>query len=177
MNIKPKIKIKNIFRHFKRICVHKYWVFHYCRLMGIPWQGLVHDMSKFSPMEFWEGVRWYTDNGSPINECKAANGWSAAWMHHRGRNPHHYEYWQDDFDHGGHPLEMPMKYKKEMLCDHLGAGRAYYGKDFSYEKELEWWENKLSKPLAMHENDKLFVTAWVRLLAEEGDNAFRMVGK
>lgn len=55
-------------------------------------------------------------------------------MHHKGRNKHHYEYWQDNFDNGGNPIEMPMKYKKEMLCDYLGAGRAYHGKSFDFAK-------------------------------------------
>lgn len=172
----PKIKIKNIFRHLKKIGVHKYWVFHYCRLMGIPFQGLVHDLSKFSPTEFWESVHWYQGTYSPINACKAVNGWSAAWMHHKGRNRHHYEYWQDNFDQGGHAVEMPFRFKKEMLCDYLGAGRAYYGKDFTYEKELEWWREKSAKPLAMHPEDRKFIDCWMRVLAVKGDAAFHDAG-
>ncbi len=170
--IKPKIRFKNVIKHFKKICVHKYWVFHYCRLMGIPLQGLLHDLSKFSPVEFWESVRWYQGTFSPIDACKKANGVSMAWMHHKGRNPHHYEYWQDNFDMGGNPVEMPFKYKVEMLCDFLGAGHAYYGKAFTYEKELEWWKIKKSKPLAMHPNDMQFIDMWMKLLVMEGDSAF-----
>lgn len=105
--------ISNIFKHFKKICIHKYWVFYYCCKAGIPLQGLVHDLSKFSTTEFWESVKYYQGTSSPIDACKKANGWSAAWMHHKGRNKHHYEYWQDNFDNGGNPIEMPMKYKKK----------------------------------------------------------------
>lgn len=169
-----KIKVINIFRHFKKICIHKYWVFHYCCKMGIPVQGLLHDLSKFSPVEFWESVKYYQGNSSPIDACKKDKGWSAAWMHHKGRNKHHYEYWVDNLDNGGTPLEMPLKYKKEMLCDYLGAGRAYYGKDFTYEKEYEWWQNKLSKPLAMHENNKDFISKYMELLKTRENNAFRV---
>lgn len=95
------MKLKNVFRHFKKICVHKYWVFYYCCKVGISIQGLLHDMSKFSPTEFWESVKYYQGNISPIDACKKENGWSSAWMHHKGKNKHHYEYWQDDFDNGG----------------------------------------------------------------------------
>lgn len=116
--MKYKNYIINTFRHFKKVCTHKRWVFYYCCKVGIPFQGLVHDLSKFSPTEFWESVKYYQGTSSPIDACKKENGWSAAWMHHKGRNKHHYEYWQDNFDNGGNPIEMPMKYKKEMLCDY-----------------------------------------------------------
>lgn len=153
------------FCHLKKICIHKYWVFYYCCKAGIPLQGIMHDLSKFSPTEFWESVKYYQGSSSPIDACKKDKGWSAAWMHHKGRNKHHYEYWQDDFDHGGKPLEMPMKYKKEMLCDYLGAGRAYYGKEFTYQKEYEWWQAKSQKPLAMHPKDKEFIEFWLKKLS------------
>ena len=158
--------IINTFRHFKKVCTHKRWVFYYCYKVGITFQGLIHDLSKFSPTEFWESVKYYQGTSSPIDACKKENGWSAAWMHHKGRNKHHYEYWQDNFDNGGNPIEMPMKYKKEMLCDYLGAGRAYYGKSFNFEKELKWWESKKSKPIAMHPNDMAFIDKYINLFYE-----------
>lgn len=164
--MKCKNYIINTFRHFKKVCTHKRWVFYYCCKVGIPFQGLVHDLSKFSPTEFWESVKYYQGTSSPIDACKKENGWSAAWMHHKGRNKHHYEYWQDNFDNGGNPIEMPMKYKKEMLCDYLGAGRAYHGKSFNFEKELKWWKSKKSKPIAMHPNDIAFIDKYINLFYE-----------
>lgn len=149
--------IKNTFLHFGKICKHKWWVFYYCCKAGIPWRGFMHDWSKFSPTEFWESVKYYQGNRSPIDACKEDKGYSKAWLHHKGRNKHHYEYWQDNFDKGGEPLQMPYKDAVEMLCDYLGAGRAYMGKDFSYKKEYEWWINKSAKPLAMHEHTKVFI--------------------
>lgn len=149
--------IKNTFAHFGKICKHKWWVFYYCCKAGIPWRGFMHDWSKFSPTEFWESVKYYQGNRSPIDACKEANGVSMAWMHHKGRNSHHYEYWQDNFDKGGEPVKMPYKDAVEMLCDYLGAGRAYMGKNFSYEAEYNWWLNKSEKPLAMHPNTKAFI--------------------
>ena len=156
--------IKNFFRHLFLIIRHKWIVFKLCVKIGIPWQGLIHDLSKFSPTEFIESIKYYQGTSSPIDACKKDKGWSAAWMHHKGRNKHHYEYWQDNFDNGGNPIEMPMKYKKEMLCDYLGAGRAYHGKNFNYQKELQWWNDKKSKPIAMHPNDMAFIDKYIKLL-------------
>lgn len=153
----PRITIKNTFRHFAKICKHKWWVFYYCCKAGIPWRGFMHDWSKFSPTEFWESVRYYQGDSSPIDACKKDKGVSKAWLHHKGRNSHHYEYHQDNFDNGGMPLQMPYKDAVEMLCDYLGAGRAYMGKDFTYQKEYEWWLKKCEKPLAMHEHTKSFI--------------------
>ena len=158
---------KRFFGHLKTIIKHKFWVWYYMWKCGRGWQGLWHDMSKFSPVEFWEGVKYYSGTRSPIDACKEENGVSMAWMHHKGRNPHHYEYWQDNFDKGGHPVEMPWKYKVEMLCDYLGAARAYMGKSFTYKAEYEWWKKKLELSRAQHQNDKDFVSCILAQLAYE----------
>ena len=120
-----KRKIIAAKNHLQTVLTHKKWVFYYCCKAGIPLQGLVHDLSKFSPTEFMESINYYTGTHSPIDECKKKNGVSYAWMHHKGRNPHHYEYWQDNFDKGGQPIKMPYKYAVEFLCDYRGAGRPY----------------------------------------------------
>lgn len=143
--------------HFKTVCKHKYYVGKYCFMAGIPVRGILHDMSKFSPTEFIESVKYYQGTRSPIDACKEKNGYSKAWMHHKGRNSHHYEYWQDNFDKGGEALQMPFDDARELICDYLGAGQAYMGKDFTFEAEYKWWLNKKFKPLAMHPQTKLFV--------------------
>lgn len=117
-------------------------------------------------IDFIESVKYYQGDGSPINAAKADKGWSAAWMHHKGRNPHHYEYWMDNFDKGGNPLIMPYKYAKEMICDYFGAARAYLGKKFTYQGEFEWWQKKVCQPLAMHPAIKDFVSQVMQLSAE-----------
>ena len=154
--------------HFKTVIKHKYWVWYYMNKCGLKWgwRGLWHDMSKFSPTEFWESVKYYSGTRSPIDACKEDKGVSMAWMHHKGRNPHHYEYWMDNFDKGGEPKEMPWRYKVEMICDYLAAARAYMGKNFSYKAEYEWWKKKLELPRSQHENDKKFVSKVLRDLAE-----------
>ena len=156
---------KRFFGHLKTVTKHKFWVWYYMDKCHHGWRGVWHDMSKFSPIEFWEGVKYYRGTRSPIDACKDDKGISMAWMHHKGRNPHHYEYWQDNFDNGGEEKEMPLKYKIEMICDYLGAARAYMGKNFSYQAELEWWNKKLQQPRAMHQNDIWFVTYVLTMLA------------
>ena len=155
---------QKFFGHLKTVTKHKYWVWYYMHKCRHGWRGLWHDMSKFSPVEFFESVKYYSGTRSPIDVCKEENGISMAWMHHKGRNPHHYEYWMDNFDNGGEPKEMPVKYKVEMICDYLGAARAYMGKKFSYEAEYNWWLTKTSKPRAQHDIDKAFVTLTLNVL-------------
>lgn len=145
------------FKHFKTICKHKYYVGKYCFIAGIPLRGILHDLSKFSPTEFIESVKYYQGTRSPIDACKEVNGYSKAWLHHKGRNRHHYEYFIDNLDNGGTALQMPFKDAVELICDYLGAGNAYMGKNFSYEAEYEWWLNKKSKPLFMHNQTKHFI--------------------
>ena len=152
--------------HLKTVTKHRFWVFYFCCKAGIPFRGLVHDLSKFNPVEFIEGVRYYQGTRSPIDYCKEVNGYSMSWLHHKGRNPNHYEYWQDDFDHGGKPLKMPYKYAIELVCDYLAAGRAYMGKNFTYDAEYEWWLKKSSNPIAMHTHTKLFVDCMLSTMME-----------
>ena len=148
---------QRFFGHLKTVTKHRWWVCYYCFKAGIPWQGLVHDLSKFSPVEFWESVKYYQGFRSPIDYCKEVNGWSKAWMHHKGRNKHHYEFWQDNFDFGCKPVQMPYKYVLELICDFLGAGRAYNGKNFSPENEYKWWLKKKANGIKMHPQTLEFV--------------------
>ena len=154
--------IKNFIGHLKTVLKHKKCVAYYCFMCGLYKQGILHDMSKFSPTEFWESVKYYQGTRSPIDACKEENGYSMAWFHHRGCNKHHWEYWMDDFEKGSIPKKMPFKYVLEMTCDFLGAGRAYVGESFTIKSEYDWWQNK-RKVVKMHEDtfkliDTLFNT-------------------
>lgn len=144
-------------KHFKTIMTHKKWVFYCARRLGIGWQGFWHDMSKFSPTEFNESIRFYSGTRSPIDAAKEAQGYSLAWQNHKGRNRHHYEYWQDNFDKGTTHLKMPDKYVKEMICDYLAAGKAYNGNKFTLAGEYQWWLNKRETCKAMCLDNKVVV--------------------
>lgn len=144
--------MKAFFGHLKNILVHKWWVFYYAYKFGIPWRGFMHDWSKFHPIEFWESVKYYQGDKSPIPVCKAENGVSLAWQHHKGHNPHHYEYWTDNFDGGKVPTyhKIPYKYLMEMMADWFAAGRTYKGRTFKVQDEVDWWEWKKSTNPAIH---------------------------
>ena len=162
----------NGIKHFYRITKHKYYVFYYCRKFGLIWQGLTHDMSKYSPTEFLESVKYYDNSKSPIVVCKEHNGYSNAWFHHKGRNKHHYEYWIDSVDNGGIPVKMPLCYAIELVCDYLGAGRTYNnnGRSFTYAQEYDWWiHHKLPTHPAMHPHTMEFVTVMLNALTRFSD--------
>ena len=165
------IKIKNIFRHIKTVSTHKYYVAKYCFKAGLYWQGIIHDYTKFSPIEFWESVKYYQGTRSPIAACKEENGYSAAWLHHKGITRHHYEFWQDCFDGGTVHLEMPYKYALEMLCDNIAANQTYNKGTFSLNHTLiDWWHdrNKDGK-VAMGDGTWEFMNEMFNLLARTND--------
>lgn len=95
--------VSKVFGHLKNILIHKYYVLKECWIMGLYWQGIVHDLSKFSWTEFKESVIYYSDGRSPIINAKDDVGISYAWQHHKGRNPHHAEYWTDNYATGLNP--------------------------------------------------------------------------
>lgn len=139
------LTLKKIFGHLKTIHTHRKWVRHYCFLAGIPWRGLTHDLSKYSPVEFWESVKFWCSTRSPIEIAKENQGYSLAWLHHRGHNRHHWEYWYDDFEKGGIARLIPKKDFTELVCDYLGAAHAYEKQGFSFAHELHWWKTKRDK--------------------------------
>lgn len=158
---------QKFFAHLKKIIIHKYWVCYYCFKCGLYWQGITHDMSKFSPVEFFESVKYYQGNRSPIDACKEDKGYSMAWFHHKGRNPHHYEHWTDSYDKGTVAIQMPYKYAVELVCDYLGAARAYLGDKFTYSGELDWWVNNKLHVVKMNDHTKSFVTEVFKMLAKD----------
>ncbi len=130
--------IKKAIKHFNLITKHRWIVFKLCVKAGIPFRGLLHDLSKYSPTEFIESVKFYVGDHSPITEAKKVNGYSKAWLHHKGRNKHHYEYWYDGKAIDKTPV-IPYKYAVEMVCDTLAAGKTYLGKKWTNSSQLEYW--------------------------------------
>ena len=130
--------VKNFFGHLKTISKHKFIVFKLSIKAGIPLRGLVHDLSKFSPEEFFESVKYYTGYKSPIVKCKEKKGYSRAWLHHKGRNKHHFEYWYDFNSPENTPI-IPYKYAAEMVCDTVAAAITYHKKDFKEENVYNYF--------------------------------------
>ena len=120
-------------KHFRTITKHRHTVMAACFRVGLIRQGLCHDLSKYSPAEFWQGAKYYQGNRSPNSGAREAIGWSTAWMHHKGRNKHHYEYWTDinpeNKDYQAVP--MPTKYMVESVMDRIAASKIYRGKQYT----------------------------------------------
>ena len=162
--------IKNILGHLRNICVHKFWVLYYGSKIGVNWwRLLMHDMSKFSPIEFWESVKYYQGTSSPIPVCKSINGYSEAWQHHKGRNPHHYEYWTDNYDAGTTLIPMPIECVEEMLADWMAAGRTYMGSKFTFIGQANWWQNKKKTNPAIHPLTIKLIDKFFDIEVEEAD--------
>lgn len=126
------------FKHLHTINKHRFTVFKLCCKVGIPFRGLVHDLSKYSFEEFFESARFYTDGCySPIINAKRSNGYSRAWLHHKGRNKHHYEYWYDPVTLNPTPI-IPFKYMLEMICDRVAASKTYNKKDYKNSDSLKY---------------------------------------
>lgn len=120
-------------KHFMTITRHRHKVIANCFRAGIPWRGLLHDLSKYSPTEFWAGARHYQGDRSPNEGEREEYGYSAAWLHHKGRNRHHFEYWVD-YDVRTKQLkaiEMPQVFLIEMFCDRIAASKIYNGKTYT----------------------------------------------
>ncbi len=118
----------NFWKHLCTISKHRYLVMKGCFAVGLFWQGIIHDISKFSPTEFKVGMKYYQGDRSPNNAERESIGYSSAWLHHKGRNKHHFEYWLDyNIKKRGSfiPVEMPKKYVVEMLMDRIAACKVY----------------------------------------------------
>ena len=123
----------------------------HCFRVGLYKQGLLHDLSKYCPVEFIPGVKYFQGDKSPNNVQREIEGCSTAWLHHKGRNKHHYEYWIDNFDGRSKPTyhKIPYKYLMEMMADWFAAGRTYVGSDFTVQDEINWWKWK-RETIAIH---------------------------
>ena len=167
---KPKKCKCKVLSHFCTITKHRYLVMHYCFMAGIPWQGLKHDLSKYGPTEFIPGVRFYQGTRSPNEGEREAYGYSKAWLHHKGRNRHHLEYWTDysPVSRNLVGVKMPLKYVIEMFCDRVAASRIYKGKDYNQQCPLLYFEGRKSHVLIHPETLKL-LEGLLQMLANKGE--------
>ena len=174
MDCKSLEKYKeNAKKHFATINTHKAYVMKYCFKAGLYKQGLLHDLSKYSPAEFFSGVRYFQGDKSPNTAERAEKGYSLAWLHHKGRNRHHFEFWTDYGIHGEGIIgvEMPKKYVAEMFCDRLAASKVYRGKDFDPGDPYRFFLRGKDKRLLIHPATSDLLEAILIKLRDEGDDA------
>lgn len=157
-------------RHFITITRHRHKVMWYCFKAGIGFQGLFHDLSKYSFVEFMNGAKYYTGTCSPNALERAKKGYSLAWMHHKGRNKHHYEYWLDystkNIPGGMAPAPMPNRYIVEMLMDRIAASKVYKKEAYTNRSPLEYYLSA-KEPAPLHKKTKKVLEKLLYMLAEE----------
>lgn len=163
--------------HFKTITKHKWVVMVNCFKCGLIWQGLMHDNSKYGLTEFFSSARYFQGNRSPIDAAKEEVGYSNAWFHHKGRNPHHWEYWIDNLGtYENKPAKIPYHYVVEMVCDWIGAGQVYNKGTWNQHQVLEYY-NKVRGERIFHPETEKLLLEFLRIIDEEGLDAFYEASK
>ena len=165
------MKIKE---HFQTITYHRKLVREGCFKVGLYWQGLTHDLSKFSPTEFFVGAKYYQGDRSPNNAEKEAKGYSSSWLHHKGRNKHHFEYWIDYTMPGTSEklligMKMPVRYVVEMFIDRIAACKVYQKDAYTDASPLAYHERSKRVKEIMHPDTIALIEKLMKMLAEEGE--------
>lgn len=164
-------------KHFKTVCKHKQVVFRECWACGIGWHGIIHDLSKFTRTEFSPSAKYFQGNRSPIEAEKDDCGYSFAWLHHKGCNPHHWEYWIDFGNHGQIIADrIPKKYVVEMLCDWIGAGKVYAKGKWTQSDPLDYY-NKVRAGRYFHPETEQVIVRFLELIRDEGLDEFHKIAR
>ena len=158
--------------HLRTINRHRALVRKYCFRLGLYWQGLTHDLSKYAPVEFFAGVKYFQGDHSPNDAQRKEHGYSASWLHHKGRNKHHFDYWLDySIDKPGHPIEgvqMPRRYVAEMLMDRIAASKIYNGENYTDHDPLEYFL-KGKAHYMLHPKTEREIEGLLRILDQRGE--------
>lgn len=150
--------MKYLFKHLHTINKHKYLVTKLCFSCGLYKQGLLHDLSKYSFVELKTGATYFQGNRSPIDREKELKGYSMGWLHHKGKNKHHWEYWLDNAPQGIKPLPMPKKYVIEMFCDRVAASTTYLKENYTDASAYDYYMNGRDHILIHPETDEQIIT-------------------
>ena len=168
-------KLKVVFYYIKQILLHKKYVFQECKKCGIIWQGITHDLSKFSKEELIPSAKYYDYYNVERND-KIIKDYSKAWMHHKGHNPHHWEYWID-YDENGNIVanKIPYNYVIEMVCDWIGAGKAYE-KRWNTDSPFNYY-NKVRNGRHFHPETEKLVLLFLNCIRFHGLKQFHKLAK
>ena len=157
--------------HFLTITRHRHLVIKHCFACGIYMQGLLHDLSKYTPTEFIPGAIYYQGTRSPNAAEREAKGYTSAWLHHKGRNKHHLEYWID-YDTGPQGqmcgMKMPVRYVVEMFCDRVAASKIYNGDRYTDRYPYEYYLKSKSHYI-IHKDTQQLLEKLLKMLAEKGE--------
>ena len=166
--------LTNAYHHFRTITRHKLEVGRLCFRCGLYLQGIRHDLSKYTPSEFLMGVKYYQGTRSPNDAEREAKGVTTAWLHHKGRNKHHLEYWIDySADRSVSAMigmKMPDNYIVEMFCDRVAASKIYQGENYTDRSAYDYYLQGRSKTM-LHPYSGAKLELLLKKLAEEGEDA------
>lgn len=161
----------NVWNHFLTITKHKILVMKNCFRVGLIKQGLLHDLSKYSPEEFITGVKYYQGDRSPNAVEREIFGYSAAWLHHKGRNKHHDEYWIDisaNKEEGLVGNKMPLNYVIEMVMDRIAACKVYERDHYTDGSPLAYYD-KTKAYIVLHPETRKLLNTILHMLKEKGE--------
>lgn len=160
--------MNKFFGHLKTVMKHRREVRKLCFKCGLYWQGLTHDLSKYSPIEFINGVRFFTGTKSPHSGEREKYGYSKAWLHHKAHNKHHREYWQDRHGDKVIAIDMPRKYLVEMICDRVAACKIYL--KGNYTNDAPWnYYNSHRDDNQFSANTRQDLVYFLQMLRDEGE--------
>lgn len=154
-------------QHLKTITQHKIKVTWLCFRCHLFKQGLLHDLSKYSYIELKTGFKYYQGYRSPIDAEKEEKGYSLGWLHHKGRNKHHWEYWLDFDKDGIYPCQMPVNYVIEMFCDRVAASMIYQKEKYTDSSALDYYIQGRDKIL-IHPNTDALIFSLLTYLSKNG---------
>jgi hypothetical protein len=148
--------MKRYWLHFKTITLHKWYVLKECFRVGLYYQGIVHDLSKYSPLEFFTSARYFQGVSSPVNAEKDKLGYSISWLNHKAKNKHNWHYWTDVEKGELIAVPMPEKYILEMACDFVGASKAYNKEKFTTLTPIEYYDKNKKEMIMTEETHRIF---------------------
>ena len=154
-------------QHLKTITQHKIKVTWLCFRCHLFKQGLLHDLSKYSYIELKTGFKYYQGYRSPIDAEKEEKGYSLGWLHHKGRNKHHWEYWLDFGKDGIYPCQMPVNYVIEIFCDRVAASMIYQKEKYTDSSALDYYIQGRDKIL-IHPNTDALIFSLLTYLSKNG---------
>lgn len=174
-NKQQKSFLKRLFGHLKTVHNHRKEVRKNCFACGLYYQGLTHDLSKYSLQELIPSIKYYQGYRSPYAYEKQLYGYSLGWLHHKGKNKHHFEYWVDVKNHEWTPIDMPYRYLVESVCDRVAACKIYQKEDYRQESSLNYFLQGGAKELMSYNTGKE-MERLLRLIADHGEEeAFKLI--
>lgn len=164
-------------QYLRYLVRHIWFVRQECWRHGLLAQGLFHDLSKWRPDEFVPYARFFyakprrdaTGYYKPTDTGDAA--FDFAWLLHQKRNPHHWQWWLLPEDDGGvKVLAMPHRFRLEMVCDWVGAGKAqgFFSPPDDPYRETRAWYIKNKDKMQLHPDTRRWVEWWIGVEPHEG---------